>query len=250
MDFASLQPHQCFFINKLRNIPLPWHMITTALKNVITFEHTVNDLHTSLHKHGNVFFHRLIEVIPAHLLSADINQLVRVKFSIPLVYRHVWIRADRYNVQIVHRGTEWFDCEDKCRQSGMLHNARETDVLSIESVCSCYIIANNDHQDIVSMCRCVCHTRPCTHHLSDHVPKLSSCGCLDPQTTTLNSDKDNRVQIHMAPWKRRDHGESMYIFFIPQKREWFTSQYKDIATAYKRYNDNIRRHTVSDDKIR
>ena len=178
--YSCLQDHQCFLINSLKSYPseqVPWEQMTLALENIVKFIPDVLNLHTTLHIHGNAFFHRMIDKIPSSHFPRDIEGILKSNYSIPLRYRHIWIRVENYDVQIINRGVEWFRCEDQCRLAATIYcnsEVRQGDILSVESVCACFV---ENHDDFDFLCYCLCHTRPCTHYLSGRIPHLSSCHC-------------------------------------------------------------------------
>ena len=233
---------------------LPWHKISAAMKDIIVFEPNMLDCHRILHLHGSAVYHLFIDYIPRFNLPPEIKNLIENSHCVPLKYRHVWIEVDDYQLSVVERGEQWYDCETVCRLNA-LSSAPDTSsdpnplcprpdnaasqfplssapddnvgprlVLSVESICTCYI---DNPRHFASKCSCLCHLRICTHYLNDHTPKLTSCLCVAAKTIEIDG-----ISVSRAPWKRLVYTESLFIFFIPESGVWFSSNQRDIRRAY------------------
>lgn len=235
---TRLQPHQCFVLNSLRGkygeYDIPWEELSLAFKNIMVFENNVGDFHRALHIHGNLAWHIFVDRFPRRNIPQEISKLLEPDPCTPLRFRHVWLGVDDYRLTVVHRGEQWFENQVSCRQNAL--SSRPDNyvgelVLTVESVCGCYLLTT-DH--VTPKCVCLCHLRMCTHILTDHIPSLSSCHCVDGKGGYVDGTK-----VYRCPWKRLVYTETLFIFFIPETGVWFSSKYRDIKSAYESYVDSF-----------
>lgn len=236
---------------------MPWHKLSAAMRDIVVFEPNMLDLHRILHLHGSFCYHLFMDSIPRLNLPHDIHQLIENSHCIPLRYRHVWITADDYQLRVVSRGEQWFECQTACRvnalssrpdsqnahstrpdhaagqtrQSSRPDNTAPALLLSVESLCNCYL---NITVHSGSNCSCLCHSRICTHYLNDHTPKLESCLCVADKTAQIDGHT-----VCRAPYKRLVYTDSMFIFFIPESGVWFTSKQRNIRRAYESHLESF-----------
>ena len=223
LRLERLQNFQCFTLSIQHPQSVPWLLLDSILSSeIMTFNHNLHDLHSSLHEHGNAIYNYMVQ----QLLRRDEEAGLRFNITgLNIKYRHVWMEVNDFHISPLHRGQRWYDSRELCEEHARQNP--QPGILTVETACQCYI----SEQCVGTGCHCLCHCRPCTHELNEFTPFLSNCYC----TSAIRHKLDCGEVVCRAPYTKRHYHNTQFVFYLEKARYWFTSDDRNPAAAYRHH---------------